>query len=312
MMNAEEQREIRREMRKLLIRADALGRRPTPVLDVIQAAKLTEPKQSLLSQVAFFGKSVRQELRTKLENATSKILAMVDFPTATIHLDPTIDYEPQRRFLRFHEVGHTLSWQRDVLAYLDDASALSPHTSRLFERQASFAAAVLAFQLDQFAEDARDYATGLAGLLQLASTYEMSLRASLWQYAETHGGLVCGFVTDRAKADLGTVKRLEVSASNSFKDRFGNPLLHRVYLRSTDFEFIATVFASQLLPLRIRVDQCSLVDVNGDMVPLTVEAYTTKWHTIVLLWAPEKTRRRAKRVVLVDRSGAPLASSSAA
>src|SRR5579872_6991267 len=90
--------EIARLTDRLLQRADAYDRYPTPVEDIITAARLTEPRQSVLSD--FILAQAPRHLREAVAPLRRKIHAVLDRKAREIHLDPNLDSDAQRRFKR--------------------------------------------------------------------------------------------------------------------------------------------------------------------------------------------------------------------
>src|SRR5579864_1047200 len=130
---------IRKSADLLLRRAGAYGRFPTPVHDIVAAAKLEVSRESALDKV-FLGnlyRSLPNALKIapdSLKRAVSKVLGILDRADRRIHLDPTI-HPKKRIFLTLHETAHdTFTWQRKTFAILEDSeSELDPDTKEQFE-----------------------------------------------------------------------------------------------------------------------------------------------------------------------------------
>jgi hypothetical protein len=189
--------QIARLSEKLLRRADAAGRWPTPVEDIVAASELEETQTSPFSIATL--KRAPKHLRRAVELIDShKIRAILDRRERTVHLDPSIEHHGRRAFLKLHEVSHDLlPWQR-ALAYADDDVTLSPSYHRLSEREANQCAAELLFQGERFRAMAAEYAIGIGAVSELATTVGSSMRATLRRYAETHRAPVCGIVLHRS------------------------------------------------------------------------------------------------------------------
>src|SRR5438132_933526 len=120
---------------RLLRSASAYGRFPTPVSDLIEAAGLTEPSESLLSPQII--RTAPAHIRKALAFVSVKVRALLDRKTREIHLQPLVEHSGQRAFKKLHEVGHDiLPWQHE-LVYLDGDAQLSWSTKQLFEREAN-------------------------------------------------------------------------------------------------------------------------------------------------------------------------------
>src|SRR5438128_514898 len=119
---------------KLLRSAGAYGRFPTPVDNLVEAAGLTEPRESVLAPHII--RTAPAHIRKALAFVAVKVRALLDRKTREIHLQPLMEHAGQRAFKKLHEVGHDiLPWQREIV-YLDGDASLSWSTQRLFEREA--------------------------------------------------------------------------------------------------------------------------------------------------------------------------------
>src|SRR5437870_5142812 len=131
-------RDIRKETERLLADADARGKLPTPVDDLVAAAGLIRPKRSMLANLVL--EEAPEHLRRPMRRLKFKVRALLDRKEREIHLDPSIEHPGQIVYKTLHEVTHDiLSWQRE-LGYADDDVSLAPTTRRLFEWQANVGA----------------------------------------------------------------------------------------------------------------------------------------------------------------------------
>ena len=129
----------------------ACGKFPTPVDPNVQYAELQKEKRVDLSKVepGFFTKNF-----DFLSRALTKAIGLVDFRQKIIYLDHS-QIESRKNFVKLHEVCHkALSWQSDLLGYMDDDSTLAPSVKDEFEREASYFASDALFQLDRFDDEA--------------------------------------------------------------------------------------------------------------------------------------------------------------
>lgn len=139
-------RRLEAHTKRLLLDAGALGRLPTPVDDIVEASRLREAGESLLSDSALA--RAPQYLRVAVQAFRHKVHAVLDRRERQIHLDPDLGTEGRRNFVRLHEVAHHVApWQAD-LVQIDGDQQLSPEASAIFEREANVGAAQLLFQLD--------------------------------------------------------------------------------------------------------------------------------------------------------------------
>jgi hypothetical protein len=283
-------KEIARLTEGLLQRADAAGRWPTPVGDILQAAELTEPHESPLDR------SILAKAPAYLRNAVEligsrKIRALLDRRERTVHLDPQVDNERRRAFLRLHEASHDLFPWQSALAYADSDLTLSPRTRRLFEQEANQGAAELLFQRKRFRQMAAEYRIGMGAVGDLADTAGASLQAALRRYAETHRGAVCGLVLEPSPLNREplTYRRREVSPSKAWAERFGRtwPSI----LSSDAFTFLRVIQSPHDdVPLTFPDCDCHPVEIRA-------EARSSRYGVLVVLWVPQRERLKRKRVL---------------
>lgn len=285
--------EIARITEHLLREADAAGRWPTPVDDLVAAANLQEPRESPFdaSILARAPRYLRKAV--ELVGGSEKIRALLDRRERTVHVAPTIDNKGRRAFLRLHEVTHDLlPWQSE-LAYADNAATLSWQTQRLFEREANQGAAELLFQRDRFRRIAAEYAIGMAAVIDLANRVGASLRATLRRYAEGHSAAVCGIVLEASplKRDPLTYRRLEISQSAEWTRRFGSNWPTILEAQAFPFlTFVASPFgANATVPFP---------DVNLETPGIRVESHSSRFGVLVLLWLPRREILKRKRTLV--------------
>lgn len=275
----------------LLQRADAAGRWPTPVDDIVAATDLTEPASNPLSP------SILARAPKQLRNAikaigAGKIRALLDRRERTVYVDPSVEHEGRRSFLRLHETCHELfPWQQE-LAYADSDLTLSPSTWRLFEREANQGSAELMFQRERFATMAADYAINMGAVMELAGTVGASLRATLRRYAETHRRPVCGIVLEASPVSFTplTWRRKEVSMSPAWVERFGSTW--PAQLSVAEFEFLKAIGTAHVADDLVF----PWPDLDNQPVGIRAQAHSSRHAVLVLLWAPRRERLKIKRV----------------
>jgi hypothetical protein len=285
--------EISDQVDRLLRAADAYGRFPTPVDDLVTASKLSEAEDYVLDE-SLISKAPAY-LRTLLRSARQKIQGLIDRRARVIHISPAIDHEGKRRFIKMHEtVHHILPHQKDLL-YAEDHETLSPAPNRLFEREANQGAAELLFQRDRFALDAADLQVSVAAIWQLADRFGSSFHAAIRRYAETHPGAVAAIVLERtpSRRDPPTWRREEIMATPAWSARFGPPGWPR-HMDSRTYPFLAAIEFPTL-------SSVTLHDLAGTPVDVTIDACQTPYHSFLLLWAPPRRRLlRPRQVRLAD------------
>lgn len=208
---------IRRHARRLLLQADALGRIPTPLGDLTQAASIEDvedvfEEEELPSGLVAIVRRLKGKVKAALAFRERKIYIARDLP------------EVSRRFAHGHELGHdVLPWHREAYRG-DDGYTLLPETRDRLEREASAFSAEILFQLDRFAEMAADYRTGLGAALELSSVWGNSYHSTIRRYVETNPRPCALIEFGRYlvfPSGLPGLKVLELIDSASFRDKFG-------------------------------------------------------------------------------------------
>jgi hypothetical protein len=289
--------EIAEAAEGLLRRAGAAGRLPTPVDDLVAAAQLTEPEESMLSAGVL--RFAPAHLRDAVARVAGRVRGLIDRRTLEVHLSPDVTHEPRRNFIRLHETGHQiLEWQQE-LAYADDDTTLSAATHELFELEASQCAADLLFQGKRFTADAADVAVGLPGVILSVQRYGSSIRAGLRRYTETHRAAMVSVVLDTSPESLAPLRyaRHEVSMSQAYVDRFGDSIWPR-RLSIGRYTFLAIAAGAAASPTEVATGAWTSTDLAGTPVELRLDALCTGYDLLVLAWVPIAERSR-KRVRLV-------------
>jgi hypothetical protein len=285
---------IRLHTEKLLRRADAIDRWPTPVQDILEASKLEEVPESPLA-ASVLGRAPEHLRHAVRLLTTGKVRAILDRRARVVHIDPAIDNQGRRHFVALHEVTHDLlPWQRE-LGYADDDTTLSDHARRTFEREANQGAAEMFFQGTRFTAIGANYEIGMKAVSALHEQSGASLRATLRRYAETHRYPLCAIAMEPSpcQAEPLGYKRLEVSQSSAWTLRFGQTWPRR--LTADAFPFIVCARDPQ---------QHDFVwpDLDNEPVAVRAEAITTPYNALLLLWVAR--RQRLKRKLRMARSAA--------
>ncbi len=294
-------RDIRREAERLLARAGARGKLPTPVDELVAAAGLVQPKHSMLSE--FILRDAPEHLRRPARRLRFKIRALLDRKAREVHIDPSIDNPGQVAFKTLHEVAHDiLPWQRD-LGYADDDATFSPRTRELFEWQANVGAAELLFQRELFGDMANEYAIGLGSVFDLAKQFGSSRRSALHRYAGTHRGAMVAVVLEVSPLERGALayRRQEVVLSTGFAERFGPAADWPRVLRSPPYTFLE---AAEDARMSDEVRRAEMIFPDRDHVcqELNVEIFCNFYNLLVLIWVPRRERGRRRRLVVVGEA----------
>jgi hypothetical protein len=281
---------------RLLRKASAYGRWPTPVDDLVAAAGLVEPEHSMLSN--FVLEQAPHHIRRVIRKLNGKVRAVLDRKAREIHIDPTTRTPGRVAFLKLHEVGHDIfEWQK-ALGFADDDAHLSPTIKKLFEWQANQGAAELFFQRDLFADMARQYAIGMAAVLDLADTVGASGHATFRRFVECHDVAVAGVVLDLypSTPDPLTYRRHELVWSDGWEQRFGAKTWPRL-LQAQPYTFVTS--ASQACSSGSAVGtQFVLPDLRNDPVQLNVELYSNHYSLLALIWIPRREVLRRRRIIV--------------
>jgi hypothetical protein len=286
-LSPESERVIRKYADLLLRKASAYDRFPTPVDDLLDAAKLEVARESVLAKIGLDGIYRRLPNFVKLapdavKSARDKLLGLLDRRDRSIHLDP--DMHPKRRIhVTIHEVGHELlPHQRKMFQVLEESDAeMDPDTKDLFEREASCFASEVLFQRDAFAKEAADSAIGIKVPIALSRKYGPSVYSAARRYVETHR-LPCALVVFEMPVCMDGeppfMDLRRVVTSSEFKKRFGMVTWPR---RCNESHFFfrncPSRWCSRPSPLRIK-------DCNGEPQACLAEAFNTKHNVLFLVY----------------------------
>src|ERR1700691_2352518 len=128
----ESYRSICKHADRLLRDAAAYGQFPTPVADIISAAKLSVERDASLD--SGFLRRLYGSAKRAIKRALDKVGGLFDSRDGVIYLDLTLKRVKQR-FVSLHETGHGyLPWQRDTYAFMEDGETnLDPEIQQQFE-----------------------------------------------------------------------------------------------------------------------------------------------------------------------------------
>lgn len=165
--------------------ASGLGVFPTPVDDIIEAAKHSVVANQDIDD-RFLAKKTKRAGGV-LKRALSKILGVLDVAARTMHLDKTV-HSAKLPFLKLHELGHgILPWQREVYALTADCKqTLDPEITDLFERETNAFASEVLFQVDTFTNEAADHDFSIKTPLRLSKKYGASVYSTVRRYVHTN------------------------------------------------------------------------------------------------------------------------------
>lgn len=278
---------VHRAATDLLNKASAWDRLPTPVPDLLGAAKLRvapmsafDPR-SLLRHAMQFG----QRAASYVKSAIEKVRGIFDVYEDLVHIDTTVT-ESKQNFLKLHEAGHKhIPHQSKLFRWIQDCDkSLSPDVSDQFEREANIFASVVLFQDDRFAQMAADSRFGIKVPLELSKKFGASIYASLREYVRRNQRACAVIVLNPVEVCpvLGMrseLRRLELSPL--FQKRFGE--LHlpgQIDRLSPLAEFIPLAGRKMSRPGTLALE-----DKNGDLVEFIAEGFATPYNSFILIHA---------------------------
>ena len=168
----------------------------------------------------------------------------------------------------------------------------------MFERQANCGAAELLFQRDEFTTRARQYATNMASVLELAQVVGSSVHATLRRFVESHDATVAGVVLDPSPHEhepLG-YRRYEVVRSQEWMRRFGSEHWLPI-LRPQPYGFIGSAPQARITGAPVR-SEFVFPDVNSDMVRLRADVYSNHYRLLALIWIPRSEALKRHRIIM--------------
>jgi hypothetical protein len=275
---------VRRHADRLLRDAAALGRFPTPIDDILAAAKVTVVDDEILNEN--FMKRLAAKAAAGLatiKSALSKVLGLFEANDRLVVIDKDVP-RPRIPFVKLHETGHgSMPHQTRLYALMQDCEkTLDPEITDLFEREANVFASEAMFQGEVFAEHAHDREFGVKTAMALAKQFGGSNYATFRRYVTTNPRACCLIVLEPASPDgFGgfRVNVRRVVASTSFDRIYDSaalalPVTGRHALRSL-------VPRGKQRMIAPRGTQ--LTDRNGEPRGCIGEAFHTGHQTLVLL-----------------------------
>jgi hypothetical protein len=288
-IGADQRDEVRQAALKALLDAGAVGVVPTPVDRILEASKvavvpivLDEGYLSLLRRAA-------ESAGKALISAISKVWGVFDPKARMAFIDPETPKE-KLPFLKLHEGGHAvLPWQSIFGLFEDCHKTLDPDVKAQFEREANVFASDVLFQLDQFANDARDLTFGIKAPLTLAKRYGASVYATVRRYVSC-SDRICAVVVlnpPEPAEQVGHFSQVRRAvASPAFESRF--PTFHWPQVVTPDDPIGALVPYGRMTGPRNLV----LTDADGERHSFVGEAFKTPHQTFILLQAETTLGRK--------------------
>lgn len=283
-LDPEDLRFVEERARQLLDKAAAWEVLPTPIDDILAAAKLKVAPTSAFDPraVLSFLKNKGIDFARSLKSAVSKVLGIYDGADNIIHIDDTV-YPAKQKFLKLHEAGHhELPTHRKAFMYFQDCEdTLSPEIADQFEREANNFARCVLFQGDTFRQMAADCAFEIKTPISLARKFGSSLYAAAREFARSNHRACVVYVLEQIEFIEGDGARAQVrriEPSPSFRAQFGLP---------ADRVITPDHVLGPVLPIGRRMTWPKtlwIADKNGDRHECVAEAFDTKRNILILLY----------------------------
>jgi hypothetical protein len=296
-VSASELTEIRKQADRILREASAYGRFPTPVEDIVAAARLRVEREASLD-VGYLARMYKQVSGT-IKHAVDKVWGLFHSGDRRIYLDLSVA-ESKQRFVSLHETGHGfLPWQKDLYALMEDGeAALDPDAEEGFERQANVFASEVLFQLDGFESEARSCPFTIKTPMGLGKRYGASNYSAIRRFVSKSQYACAVFVLEPPVWEIGrghTYRLRRCIPSPSFAKRYGPLKWPDIF--STNDSALASKLPSHFR--RKMTTRCRIPSpVPGDQERFYLEAFDTTYQTFALVF-PESELKAIKAAVLV-------------
>lgn len=280
-------RRVRKEAENFLQRADAFGRFPTPVGDLLEAGQITVGEDELTEG---FLLRVRKKAGDALRRALSKVMGLFDALERVIFIDTSVA-KVKQAFLKLHEAAHaTLPHQRRLYAVVEDSEKeLDPFVADLFDREANVFATEVLFQLDGFIREAEQHEFGLRTALKIGSKYGASKYAAIRQYVAKNRGPCVVLVLNPPVLAEGVGFRVElrrIVTSSSFRATYGELQLPQVFTPDDSIGAMVPVGGRRMSARR----NLTFLDQAGRIHKWVAEAFQTPYQVFVLAMPASHTR----------------------
>ena len=227
-LSPEEYAEVKRIADALLRKADAYGKFPTPVDDILETAQLVVDRTvSLEFQSDSIIKSFRSLVGKKarpLVSGMKKLFGLLHIPSGEIYLDQS-QHVNKQTWVKLHETGHgCIPHQKRMYQLVEDGEyELDPGTEELFEREANNFAAETLYQLDTYEKVAADYIVSIRTPMELSKKFGGSIYSSIRRYVTTHFSPIGLAVYDQVEKEAGQYLfqlRRQPIASEAFRKKY--------------------------------------------------------------------------------------------
>lgn len=283
-LSADQLANVQRQADRLLRDAGAIGRFPTPIDDLMAAAKVTVVDDEILDE-GFLRRFMAKAAAgvATIKSALSKVLGLFDARDRLVVLDKHIP-EPRVPFVKLHEAGHGMPHQSKMYALMQDCEkTLDPEISDLFEREANVFASEALFQGETFAMHAHDREFGIKTAMALAKQFGGSNYATFRRYISTNQRACCLVVLEPMQALAAPGFRVDVRrvvASASFARMYDPVKLACPVTNEHPLKALVPRGAKQRMVYPRGIE---LSDRNGDRRECIGETFKTKHQILILL-----------------------------
>lgn len=275
---------VKREAERMLAEADALGRFPTPISDILATAGVeVAPAEELDESFLNWIRKKAGGTGATLKRALSKVLGLFDAKSRLIFVDRTV-LAVKQAFIKLHETGHAvLPWQKDIYGVIEDCEkTLSPEISDLFDREANVFASEVLFQVDSFIQEASDHEFGILIPVRLSSKYGASIYASIRQYVSKNLGACVVLIFDpplpmEGEGFAASLRR--VVSSSLFREQVGNLVWPEIVSPGDEIGAMIPVGGRKMSGKR----EIQLTDRDGRRHECIAEAFTQGHQVFVLI-----------------------------
>jgi Zn-dependent peptidase ImmA (M78 family) len=275
---------IRREAKRALEDAGAMGVFPTPVSDIMSAANVHEVHEDVLSDS--FVDKLRKEVGkvgSVLRKALSKVIGLFDARSRLVFIDRAL-HAVKQTFIRLHETAHGfLSWQKDMYAVVEDSKQnLDPDVADLFDKEANVFASEVLFQIDTFAEEANDHEFSIFTPVRISKKYGASIYSAVRQYVSKNPKACTVIVLDPPVLQEGNGFRANLRraiSSHSFQEQYGDLQLPEFFTPNDKIGAMVPIGKRRASGKREIV----LEDRNGVAHECIAEAFTQGYQVFVLI-----------------------------
>lgn len=284
LLDAHQLATVQRHADLLLRDAAAIGRFPTPIDDLLEAAKLTIVDDEVLNDglLQKFMNKAKAGLAT-IKSALSKVLGLFESNDRLVVIDRNAP-KPRVPFIKLHEAGHgSLPHQAKVYKLIHDCEkTLDAEITDLFEREANVFASEVLFQGDVFSKEAHSQDFGIKVPMKLARKFGASNYATFRRYVMTNPNACCVVVLEpciygKDGDFVAEVRR--VVMSKSFQVFYDGKILCSTVNLSHPLAPMVPLYGK-----RMCVEQeIILTDRNRDERICIAESFNTTHQTLVLL-----------------------------